>query len=58
MEIQIIEPDKRGWEVVYKNGKLYEKKKIITGNCTINIYNPIPFEKPKKPSIPKALVFH
>lgn len=44
-EIRVSEPDELGWEGVYKNGKLYEKKTIISDNCTTRIYNPIPLRK-------------
>lgn len=46
-ELLVLEPDELGWEVVYKDGTLYYKKTIIYKNATINIYDPIPFEKRK-----------
>ena len=44
-EMRLSEPDELGWEKVYKDGKLYEKKTIIRDNGTTRIYNPIPFRK-------------
>ena len=44
-ELEVLEPDELGWAVVYKDGRLYEKKTLVSGNCTINVYDPIPFEK-------------
>lgn len=44
-EIRVSEPDELGWEKVYKDGKLYEKKTIISDNGTTRIYNPIPLRK-------------
>ena len=44
-EMRLSEPDELGWEKVYKDGKLYEKKTFIFNNCTARVYNPIPFRK-------------
>ena len=44
-EMRLSEPDERGWEIVYRDGKFYEKKTMIHDNGTIHIYNPIPFRK-------------
>ena len=44
-EIRVSEPDERGWEKVYKDGKLYEKKAFISNNGTTRVYNPIPLRK-------------
>ena len=46
-EMRLSEPDELGWEKVYKDGKLYEKKTIVSNNCTARIYNPIPLAKKK-----------
>lgn len=46
-EMRLSEPDELGWEKVYKDGKLYEKKTFISNNCTARVYNPIPFKKRK-----------
>lgn len=27
-ELQVLEPDELGWEVVFKDGKFYRKKRI------------------------------
>ena len=44
-EMRVSEPDELGWEKVYKDGKLYEKKTFISNNGTTTVYNPIPLKK-------------
>ncbi len=47
-EIVCGEPNELGWETVYRDGRLYEKKTIIHDNCTTRIYNPISLKKKEK----------
>lgn len=44
-EMRLSEPDELGWEKVYKDGKLYEKKTFISKSGTTRVYNPIPLRK-------------
>ena len=44
-EMRVSEPDELGWEKVYKDGRLYEKKTFISNNGTTRVYNPIPLRK-------------
>ena len=44
-ELRVSEPDEQGWEKVYKDGELYEKKTFISNNGTTRVYNPIPLRQ-------------
>ena len=57
-ELPILEPDELGWNVVYKDGKFYEKTTFIDDNGKTTIYMPLPFTKPKNHQYQKALVIH
>jgi hypothetical protein len=47
-ELQFLEPDEQGWEVVYKNNIFYEKKTFKTDKATVTVYSPIAVMKKKK----------
>ena len=47
-ELQVLEPDERGWEVVYKDSKFYRKKTFIHDNGITRVYEPIPMRKKEK----------
>ena len=57
MEFQIIEPDERGWEVVVKDGTIYEKKTLVYENGATTIYDPIPFKKTQNHQYQNSLPF-
>ena len=46
-ELVCSEPDKLGWEMIYKDGTFYHKKTIIHDNGMTRIYNPITLKKNK-----------
>ena len=56
-ERQILGPDELGWELVSKDGKLYEKKTLVYDNGTSIIYVPLPTQK-KKTKNTKSAISH